>query len=672
MKNINWAVLGTGVIANEMAVALKKNGKNIYAVGNRTHEKAVIFAEKYGIGKVYADYNEMFTDPDVDVIYITTPHNTHLNFMKKAIENGKHILVEKSITLNSDELNEALALAEEKGVIVGEAMMIFHMPIYKKLRKILESGALGKVNLITMNFGSFKEYNMGNRFFNRNLAGGAMLDIGVYALSFIRWFMDSKPDQLLSQVKQAPTKVDEQAGLLLTNAEGQMATVMLSLHSKQPKRGMVSCEKGYIEVMEYPRAWEAKITYTDSGKTELIKAGENADAPAYELADMEKEGIRVNAEALKEYGSQLEVKIKALESQIYEEAGEEFNINSPKQLGVILFEKLQLPGGKKTKTGYSTAADVLEKLAPEHKLVADILEYRQLAKLKSTYADGLAGFIGEDGRIHSTFNQTITATGRISSTEPNLQNIPIRMELGRLIRKVFIPEDGFVFVDADYSQIELRVLAHLSGDENLIEAYKEAQDIHRMTASQVFHVPFEEVTDLQRRNAKAVNFGIVYGISSFGLSQDLSITRKEAAEYIENYFATYPKIKGFLDGLVTEAKEQGYVETMFQRRRPVPEIRSGNFMQRSFGERVAMNSPIQGTAADIIKIAMIRVEQALKEQNLESRLILQVHDELLIEAKEDEVEAVKAILEREMKGAANLAVPLEIDMHTGTNWYEAK
>ena len=284
----------------------------------------------------------------------------------------------------------------------------------------------------------------------------------------------------------------------------------------------------------------------------------------FTLSNMEKEGIRVNAEALKEYGSQLEVKIKALESQIYEEAGEEFNINSPKQLGVILFEKLQLPGGKKTKTGYSTAADVLEKLAPEHKLVADILEYRQLAKLKSTYADGLAGFIGEDGRIHSTFNQTITATGRISSTEPNLQNIPIRMELGRLIRKVFIPEDGFVFVDADYSQIELRVLAHLSGDENLIEAYKEAQDIHRMTASQVFHVPFEEVTDLQRRNAKAVNFGIVYGISSFGLSQDLSITRKEAAEYIENYFATYPMIKGFLDGLVTEAKVQGYVETMFQ------------------------------------------------------------------------------------------------------------
>ena len=288
MRNINWAVLGTGVIANEMAVALKKNGKNIYAVGNRTYEKAVTFGKKYNIKKVYKDYNEMFTDPEVDVIYITTPHNTHINFMKKAIENGKHILVEKSITLNSDELEEAILLAKEKGVIIAEAMTIFHMPIYKKLKEILETGVLGRVNLITMNFGSFKEYDMKNRFFNRNLAGGAMLDIGVYALSFIRWFMDSKPDQLLSQVKMAPTGVDEQAGLLLTNKEGQMATVMLSLHSKQPKRGMISCEKGYIEVMEYPRAWEAKITYVDTGKVETIGAGENADALLYELMDMEK------------------------------------------------------------------------------------------------------------------------------------------------------------------------------------------------------------------------------------------------------------------------------------------------------------------------------------------------------------------------------------------------
>lgn len=288
MKNIKWAVLGCGVIANEMAVALQKNGKNIYAVGNRTHEKAVAFAKKYGIGKVYDDFHEMFTDPEVDVIYITTPHNTHLDFMKEAISNGKHILVEKSITLNSDELDEAMALAAEQGVIIGEAMTIYHMPVYKKLKEILDSGRLGRVNLITMNFGSFKEYNMENRFFNRNLAGGAMLDIGVYALSFIRWFFDSKPDQLLSQVKPAPTGVDEQAGLLLTNPEGQMASVMLSLHSKQPKRGMVSCENGFIEIMEYPRAWEAKITDAATGKSEIIKAGEHADALAYELADMER------------------------------------------------------------------------------------------------------------------------------------------------------------------------------------------------------------------------------------------------------------------------------------------------------------------------------------------------------------------------------------------------
>lgn len=408
-------------------------------------------------------------------------------------------------------------------------------------------------------------------------------------------------------------------------------------------------------------------------ETGMLSLFEKIEMPLlFTLSNMEKEGIRVNGEALKEYGNQLQIRIGELEKEIYEEAGETFNINSPKQLGVILFEKLQLPGGKKTKTGYSTAAEVLEKLAPDHKLVADILEYRQLAKLKSTYADGLAVFIGEDGRIHSTFNQTITATGRISSTEPNLQNIPIRMELGRLIRKVFIPREGFVFVDADYSQIELRVLAHMSGDKTLIQAYREAQDIHRMTASQVFHVPFDQVTDLQRRNAKAVNFGIVYGISSFGLSQDLSITRKEAAQYIENYFETYPGIKGFLDGLVEQGKELGYVSTMFGRRRPVPELKSSNFMQRSFGERVAMNSPIQGTAADIIKIAMIRVEKALQEQNLKSRLILQVHDELLIETAEDELEQVKRILEKEMKHAADLAVSLEIDMHTGKNWYEAK
>jgi DNA polymerase-1 len=390
------------------------------------------------------------------------------------------------------------------------------------------------------------------------------------------------------------------------------------------------------------------------------------------LADMELEGIQADAGALHAYGEQLSGRIRELEQEIYAGAGEEFNINSPKQLGVILFEKLQMPYGKKTKTGYSTAADVLEKLAGDYPIVAQILEYRQLTKLKSTYADGLADCIRADGRIHSTFQQTITATGRISSTDPNLQNIPIRMELGRLIRKVFLPAENHVFLDADYSQIELRVLAHMSGDQTLIEAYRQAQDIHRITASQVFHIPFDEVTDIQRRNAKAVNFGIVYGISSFGLGEDLGISRKEAAEYIDQYFETYPKIKEFLDTMVADAKEKGYAKTMYGRRRPVPELTSGNFMQRSFGERVAMNSPIQGTAADIIKIAMIRVHDRLAAEGLSSRLILQVHDELLIETANEERQQVADILSQEMQHAADLAVMLEIDMHEGSSWYEAK
>ena len=390
------------------------------------------------------------------------------------------------------------------------------------------------------------------------------------------------------------------------------------------------------------------------------------------LYEMELSGIMVRPDELKAYGEALTGRIAELEQSVCEQAGVKFNINSPKQLGEVLFEKMGIPGGKKTKTGYSTAADILEKLAPDHPIIADILEYRGLAKLKSTYADGLAVYIDEGSRIHSTFNQTITATGRISSTEPNLQNIPIRMELGRRIRKVFVPADGCLFMDADYSQIELRVLAHMSDDKQLIEAYQMDQDIHRITASKVFHTPFEEVTDLQRRNAKAVNFGIVYGISSFGLSQDLSISRKEAAEYIEQYFATYPGIKIFLDKLVEDAKAYGYVKTMFGRRRPIPELSSSNFMQRSFGERVAMNSPIQGTAADIIKLAMIHVWARLRKEKLRSRLILQVHDELLIEVYAPEEEQVRRILSEEMQAAAKLSVALEIDLHTGMTWYDAK
>ncbi len=389
------------------------------------------------------------------------------------------------------------------------------------------------------------------------------------------------------------------------------------------------------------------------------------------LYHMEQEGVLVKPQELKEYGDALTGRISELEESIWEKAGVHFNINSPKQLGEVLFGTMQLPGGKKTKTGYSTAADVLEKLAPEHPIIGEILENRTLTKLKSTYADGLAAYIGEDNRIHTTFNQTITATGRISSTEPNLQNIPMRMELGRRIRKVFVPKEGFVLMDADYSQIELRVLASMSGDQQLIEAYQQDADIHRITASKVFHVPQDEVTSLQRRNAKAVNFGIVYGISSFGLSQDLSISKKEAAEYIEKYFETYPGIKAFLDECVQSAREKGYSVTMLGRRRPVPELSSDNFMQRSFGERVAMNAPIQGTAADIIKIAMVRVDERLRKEGFRSRLILQVHDELLVETAMEEIEQVREILSAEMRQAAKLSVELEIDLSYGDNWYDA-
>ncbi len=393
---------------------------------------------------------------------------------------------------------------------------------------------------------------------------------------------------------------------------------------------------------------------------------------SYILFAMEKEGIIVKRDELKAYGDKLQVRITELEKLIYEAAGCEFNINSPKQLGEILFERLGLPAEKKTKSGYSTAADVLEKLAPEHRIVADILEYRGLAKLKSTYADGLANFIEEDGRIHTSFNQTITATGRISSTEPNLQNIPMRTDLGRLIRKVFVPKDGYLFADADYSQIELRILAHFSQDKGLISAYQEGKDIHRITASRVFHVPFEEVTSLQRRNAKAVNFGIVYGISAFGLSQDLSIPVGEAKDYMEKYFETYPGVKLYQDKAIREAKEKGYSLTMYGRKRPIPELKASNFNLRQFGERVAMNAPIQGSAADIMKVAMINVFFALKKEGLKSKLILQIHDELVIETAEDEVEAVKALLTREMERAVTMKVPMEAECNIGTDWYEAK
>lgn len=406
------------------------------------------------------------------------------------------------------------------------------------------------------------------------------------------------------------------------------------------------------------------------GMTELFRTIEMPLIPC--LFDMERIGIKLESAQLKAYGEKLDHDLAQLEGEIHKDAGQEFNINSPIQLGDILFVKMGIPGGKKTKKGYSTAADVLEKLAPDYPFVSKILRYRAIAKLRSTYTDALIECVGADGRVHSTFNQTITATGRISSTDPNLQNIPVRMEQGRLIRKFFVPADGCVFVDADYSQIELRIMAHLSGDPSLIEAFNTGADIHAITASKVFHVSPEEVTPIMRRNAKAVNFGIIYGISAFGLSEDLNISRSEAKQFIEEYFATFPGVKEYLDNGVSMAKKNKYVVTAFGRRRPLPELSSSNFMQRAFGERVAMNAPIQGTAADIMKVAMIRVKKRLEREGLGARVILQVHDELLIEAPEQEAGRARAVLKEEMENAVSLSVPMIVETSTGTNWYEAK
>ena len=390
------------------------------------------------------------------------------------------------------------------------------------------------------------------------------------------------------------------------------------------------------------------------------------------LASMQYEGIYIDKQELLDFGKELQEKIDILTQEIYELTGEEFNINSTKQLGEILFEKLKLTAKKKTKTGYSTDVDVLEKIKYEHPVIEKILEYRQLQKLNSTYVEGLIPYIDETGRIHSKFHQTVTTTGRISSTDPNLQNIPTRMELGRKLRKVFKPEQGCIFVDADYSQIELRVLAHISEDKNMIEAFCNNEDIHAQAASKVFNIPLEEVTKEERTKAKAVNFGIVYGISEFGLGEQLGVPRKKAKEYIEQYLDKYNGIKEFMTNIVEETKEKGYVETLYHRRRYVPELKSNNYMVRQFGGRVAMNTPIQGTAADIMKIAMINVYNKLKENNLKSKLIVQVHDEILVETLESEKEQVKQIVKEEMENVIKLKVPLLAEVEEGYNWYEAK
>ena len=390
------------------------------------------------------------------------------------------------------------------------------------------------------------------------------------------------------------------------------------------------------------------------------------------LARMEHAGMRVDANALAAFGSEMEVQLKTLEQHIYEEAGGPFNINSPKQLGEVLFERLQLPHGKKTKTGWSTNADVLEKLRWENPIVEEVLQYRQYAKFRSTYCDGLLKVIAPDGRIHTSFQMTVTATGRLSSTEPNLQNIPTRTQLGSEFRRMFVPASSCVLVDADYSQIELRVLAHIADDQTMQEAFRSGTDIHTATAAQVFGVPTDQVTKQMRSHAKAVNFGIVYGISAFSLAQDIGVPVYEAKEYIETYFERFPGIRRYMDEVVAQAKERGYVETLMHRRRALPELTASNFNTRSFGERVARNMPIQGTAADVIKLAMVRVDKRLRKEQLKAKLILQVHDELIVECPEEEKERVAALLTEEMEGAMHLSVPLTAEAHWGKNWLEAK
>ena len=417
-----------------------------------------------------------------------------------------------------------------------------------------------------------------------------------------------------------------------------------------------------------------KITTQKLEETGALDLFNNIEMPLIPvLAQMQFNGMVVDEQELKNFGNTLKEQVDILTKKIYELCGEEFNINSHQQLGKILFEKLQLPVYKKTKNGYTTDVDVLEKLKDQHPVIEKILEYRTLTKLNSTYVEGLIPYVNKKtGKIHSSFHQTITATGRISSTEPNLQNIPTRAELGKQIRKAFKPAEGNVYIDADYSQIELRVLAHISQDENMIHAFKNGEDIHKQAASKVFNIPIEDVTKEQRSSAKAVNFGIVYGISDFGLANQIGVSNKKAKEYINQYLEKYNGIKHFMDDIVESAKEKGYVETLFGRRRYIPEIKSNNYMVRQFGNRVAMNTPIQGTAADIMKIAMINVEKALKEKGINGKIILQIHDELLLEVKNEDKEQAKQILKECMESATKLSVPLEVEISEGNSWYEVK
>ena len=546
------------------------------------------------------------------------------------------------------------------GIAIYSENKIYYIPrkngFEEKLKKVFENNDIEKYG-----------YNLSEDYILLKQIGITMNNI-VYDAKVAAYILDPTSKYDIDIIVRDYLEIDNNEYFEKNGLNKEEQTSLFDTNPSEEKTRVKAC----LYAKEINDLFEVTIKKLEEvDELELFK---NIDMPTVEvLAEMQWNGMYLDLKELEEYGDKLKERLEILTQEIYELTGEEFNINSTKQLGEILFEKLKLPVVKKTKNGYSTDVDVLEKLVTEHPVIEKILEYRQLMKLNSTYVEGIKPYVNpKTHRIHSFFHQTITATGRISSTEPNLQNIPTRFELGKQLRKAFKPAENFIYIDADYSQIELRVLAHISNDEHMVQAFINGEDIHKQAASKVFNIPIDEVTKEQRSNAKAVNFGIVYGISDFGLGEQLHISRKKAKQYIEQYLEKYSGIKKFMDNIVESAKENGYVETEFKRRRYIPELKSNNYMMRQFGQRVAMNTPIQGTAADIMKIAMINVLKELKQRKMKSKIVLQVHDEMMIEAPLEEVDEVKEILKSKMENAVLLKVPLIAEVSEATNWYDCK
>ena len=546
------------------------------------------------------------------------------------------------------------------GIAIYSENKIYYIPrkngFEEKLKKVFENNDIEKYG-----------YNLSEDYILLKQIGITMNNI-VYDAKVAAYILDPTSKYDIDIIVRDYLEIDNNEYFEKNGLNKEEQTSLFDTNPSEEKTRVKAC----LYAKEINDLFEVTIKKLEEvDELELFK---NIDMPTVEvLAEMQWNGMYLDLKELEEYGDKLKERLEILTQEIYELTGEEFNINSTKQLGEILFEKLKLPVVKKTKNGYSTDVDVLEKLVTEHPVIEKILEYRQLMKLNSTYVEGIKPYVNpKTHRIHSFFHQTITATGRISSTEPNLQNIPTRFELGKQLRKAFKPAENCIYIDADYSQIELRVLAHISNDEHMVQAFINGEDIHKQAASKVFNIPIDEVTKEQRSNAKAVNFGIVYGISDFGLGEQLHISRKKAKQYIEQYLEKYSGIKKFMDNIVESAKENGYVETEFKRRRYIPELKSNNYMMRQFGQRVAMNTPIQGTAADIMKIAMINVLKELKQRKMKSKIVLQVHDEMMIEAPLEEVDEVKEILKSKMENAVLLKVPLIAEVSEATNWYDCK